>query len=161
MDDQGRPRGARAVGGGPGIFRAECQLPECRRIPASAGEIRRNDQGRSDRGAGGGRQSRGAAVRLRASTAGWQAEDRFVLSRREGENPRVRNAVRRHGASSAPSPPARRTMNGMAATGVGVAARVVNAVTSRALAPTRAAALACGLFLMPPVSSAIDTITSM
>jgi hypothetical protein len=52
-------------------------------------------------------------------------------------------------------------MNGIAATGVGIAARVVNAVTSRALAPTRAAALACGLFLTPPVSSAIDWITSM
>ena len=52
-------------------------------------------------------------------------------------------------------------MSGIVATGVGVAARVVNAVTSGALAATRAAALACGLFLAPPVSSAIDTITSM
>ena len=52
-------------------------------------------------------------------------------------------------------------MSGIAATSVGVAARVVNAVTSRALAPTRAAALACGLFLTPPVSSAVDWITSM
>ena len=52
-------------------------------------------------------------------------------------------------------------MSGIVATGVGVAARVVDAVTSGALAATRAAALACGLFLAPPVSSAIDTITSM
>src|SRR5262245_3495179 len=52
-------------------------------------------------------------------------------------------------------------MNGISVTGVGVAARVINAVTFRALAPTRAAALACGLFLTPPVSSAIDWITSM
>jgi hypothetical protein len=52
-------------------------------------------------------------------------------------------------------------MSGIAATGVGVAARVVNAVISRVLATTRAAALAFGLFLTPPVFSAIDTITSM
>jgi hypothetical protein len=52
-------------------------------------------------------------------------------------------------------------MSDIAATGVGVAARVVNAVTSSALAATRAAALTCGLFLTPPVSSAIDTIASM
>jgi len=47
-----------------------------------------------------------------------------------------------------------------AAAGVGVVARIVNAVTSRALATTRAAALALGLFFTPPVSSAVDTITN-
>src|SRR6266852_2530240 len=48
----------------------------------------------------------------------------------------------------------------IAATGVGVVARIVNAVTSRALATTRAAALAFGLFFTLPVSNAIDTITN-
>jgi hypothetical protein len=38
--------------------------------------------------------------------------------------------------------------------------RIVNAVTSRALATTRAAALALGLFFTPPVSNAIDTINN-
>src|SRR5262249_46805386 len=155
MDDQGRPRGTRAVGGRLGVFRADCQLPERRRILAGAGEIRRNDQVGSDRGRRGGRQSRSAAVRLRASAAGWQAEDCLVLSRREGKNPRVRNAVRRHGASPASSPPARRTMRGMAATGV------VPGAPSRVLAPAPAAALACGLFFTPPISNAIDWITRM
>ncbi len=51
-------------------------------------------------------------------------------------------------------------MNGIANTDVDVIARIVQAVTSKALATTRAAALACGLFLTPPVSDAIDTITS-
>jgi hypothetical protein len=51
-------------------------------------------------------------------------------------------------------------MNGIANTDVDVIARIVHAVTSKALATTRAAALACGLFLTPPVSDAIDTITS-
>src|SRR5262249_1897229 len=52
-------------------------------------------------------------------------------------------------------------MNGMSRTDIGVAARVLKAVPSSALETTRAAALACGLFLTPPVSSAIDTITNM
>ena len=52
-------------------------------------------------------------------------------------------------------------MSGMAATGVGVIARIVHAATSRALATTPAAALACGLFFTPPISNAIDWITSM
>jgi hypothetical protein len=51
-------------------------------------------------------------------------------------------------------------MNGIANTDVDVIARIVHAVTSKALATTRAAALACGLFLTPPVSDAIDMITS-
>ncbi len=51
-------------------------------------------------------------------------------------------------------------MNGIANTDVDVIARIVHAVTSKALATTRAAALACGLFFTPPVSDAIDTITS-
>src|SRR6266545_1020806 len=51
-------------------------------------------------------------------------------------------------------------MNGIANTDVDVIARIVHAVTSKALATTRAAALACGLFLTPPVSDDIDTITS-
>src|SRR5437016_10940270 len=50
--------------------------------------------------------------------------------------------------------------NSIAAAGVGVAARVVDAVTSTALATTRAAALALGLFLTPPVSSAIEAIAN-
>jgi hypothetical protein len=37
---------------------------------------------------------------------------------------------------------------------------IVHAVSSRALATTRAAALALGLFFTPPVSNAIDTITN-
>ena len=49
----------------------------------------------------------------------------------------------------------------MAATGVGVMARAVHAATSGVLATTRAAALACGLFFTPPISNAIDWITSM
>src|SRR5499433_1153739 len=52
-------------------------------------------------------------------------------------------------------------MNGISATSVGVAARMVHAATSGALATTRAAAFACGLFFAPPVSNAIDWITSM
>jgi len=48
----------------------------------------------------------------------------------------------------------------MAATGVGVVARIVSAVTSSALATTRAAALAFGLFFVLPASKAIDTITN-
>jgi hypothetical protein len=51
-------------------------------------------------------------------------------------------------------------MNGIANTDVDVIARIVHAVTPKALATTRAAALACGLFLTPPVSNAIDRITS-
>jgi len=51
-------------------------------------------------------------------------------------------------------------MNGIANTDVDVIARIVHAVTSKALATTRAAALACGLFFTPPVSNAIDWITS-
>ena len=38
--------------------------------------------------------------------------------------------------------------------------RIVHAATSRAPATTRAAALALGLLLLPPVSNAIDTITN-
>src|SRR5262249_28291188 len=52
-------------------------------------------------------------------------------------------------------------MNGMAATAVGAASRMVHAAISGALATTRAAAFACGLFFAPPVSNAIDWITSM
>jgi hypothetical protein len=48
----------------------------------------------------------------------------------------------------------------IAAAGAGAVARIGNAVTSRALATTRAAALALGLFFTPPVSNAIDTITN-
>src|ERR1700730_17801789 len=51
-------------------------------------------------------------------------------------------------------------LNSTAAAGVGVVARIVNAVTSRAPATTRAAALALGLFFTPPGSNAIDTITN-
>jgi hypothetical protein len=51
-------------------------------------------------------------------------------------------------------------MNGIANTDVDVIARIVHAVTPKALATTRGAALACGLFLTPPVSNAIDRITS-
>jgi hypothetical protein len=47
-----------------------------------------------------------------------------------------------------------------AAACIGVAARIVNAVFSRALATIRTAALAVGLFFVPPVSDAIDTITN-
>src|SRR5499427_8224612 len=43
----------------------------------------------------------------------------------------------------------------------GGVARMVHAATSRALATTPAAALACGLFFTPPVSNAIDWITRM
>jgi hypothetical protein len=43
--------------------------------------------------------------------------------------------------------------------GVGVAARVADAVMPGALATTRAAALALGLFVSPPVSDAVDAIT--
>src|SRR6266852_4288822 len=50
-------------------------------------------------------------------------------------------------------------LNLIAAAGVGVV-RIVNAVASRALATTRAAAIALGLFFSPPVSNAIDTITN-
>src|SRR5262249_4126447 len=52
-------------------------------------------------------------------------------------------------------------MNGISATRVGAAARMVHEPTSGALAPPRAAALACGLFFTPPVSNAIDWIPSM
>ncbi len=45
-----------------------------------------------------------------------------------------------------------------AAAGGGVVARIVIAVSPRALATTRAAALALGLFFSPPVFNAIDTI---
>jgi hypothetical protein len=51
--------------------------------------------------------------------------------------------------------------NFIAAAGVGVVARTVNAVTSSVLATTRAAALALGLFFAPPVSNAIDTVSNM
>jgi hypothetical protein len=51
-------------------------------------------------------------------------------------------------------------LNLIAAAGVGVVARIVNAVSSRALATTRAAALALGLFFTPPASNAIATITN-
>jgi hypothetical protein len=44
--------------------------------------------------------------------------------------------------------------------GVGVITPIVDAVTSRALATTRAAALAFGLFFTLPVSNCIETITS-
>jgi hypothetical protein len=46
------------------------------------------------------------------------------------------------------------------AAGVGLVARIVNAVSSGALATTRAAALALGLFFTPPASNAIATITN-
>jgi hypothetical protein len=48
----------------------------------------------------------------------------------------------------------------IAAAGVGLVARIVNAVGSRALATTRAAALALGVFFTPPASNAIATITN-
>ena len=48
----------------------------------------------------------------------------------------------------------------IAATGVGVVARIVYAVISGALATARAAALAFGLFFTLPVSNAIDAITN-
>jgi len=48
----------------------------------------------------------------------------------------------------------------IAVTGVGVVARIVNAVISGALATTRTAALVFGLFFTLPGSAAIDTITS-
>jgi hypothetical protein len=48
----------------------------------------------------------------------------------------------------------------MAAADIGAVARIVDALTSRSLATTRAAALALGLFFTPPVSNAIDTITN-
>src|SRR5712692_7932892 len=51
-------------------------------------------------------------------------------------------------------------LNLIAATDVGVVARIVNAATFGALATTRAAALAFGLFLTLPVSNAIDTFTN-
>jgi hypothetical protein len=51
-------------------------------------------------------------------------------------------------------------LNLIAAAGVGALARIVNAATFGALAATRAPALALWLFFMPPVSGAIDTITS-
>ncbi len=51
-------------------------------------------------------------------------------------------------------------LNLIAATGAGAAARSVDAAASRALATTRAAALAFGLFFTLPVSNAIDTITN-
>ena len=51
-------------------------------------------------------------------------------------------------------------LNVIAATGIGAVARVVHAVTSKALATTRASALALGLFFTPPISDAIDTITN-
>jgi hypothetical protein len=47
-----------------------------------------------------------------------------------------------------------------AAVGMGAAAGVVEAVTSRAIATTRAAALAFGLFFTPPVCNALDTIAA-
>jgi hypothetical protein len=50
--------------------------------------------------------------------------------------------------------------NLIAPTGVAVVARIVNAVTSRALATTRGAGLALWLFFTPPVSSGIDAITN-
>jgi hypothetical protein len=46
----------------------------------------------------------------------------------------------------------------IAAAGGGGVARIVDAVTSRALATMRAAALALGLFFTPPISNAIDAI---
>ncbi len=48
----------------------------------------------------------------------------------------------------------------IAAASVGVAARIVNAVSSGALATTRAAALALGLFFTPPACNAIATIAN-
>jgi hypothetical protein len=50
--------------------------------------------------------------------------------------------------------------NLIAAAGVGLVARIVNAVSSGALATTRAATLALGLFVTPPASNAIATITN-
>jgi hypothetical protein len=44
--------------------------------------------------------------------------------------------------------------------GVGIVARIVNALTSRALATARAAALAFGFFFTLPVSNCIDAITN-
>src|SRR5262249_41365233 len=52
-------------------------------------------------------------------------------------------------------------MNGISATSVGAAARMVHAATSGALATTRAAAFACGPLHTPPVSNTIHWITSM
>src|SRR3977135_1214606 len=49
-------------------------------------------------------------------------------------------------------------LNVIAATGIGAVARVIHAVTSKALATTRASALALGLFFTPPFSDLFDTI---
>ncbi len=54
----------------------------------------------------------------------------------------------------------RSTLSSIAAAGVDVVARIVNAATSGAVTTTRAAALALGLSFTPPVSNAVDTITS-
>jgi hypothetical protein len=51
-------------------------------------------------------------------------------------------------------------LNLIAAAGVGVAVRIVHAVSSGAVATTRAAALALGLVFTPPASNAIATITN-
>jgi len=50
--------------------------------------------------------------------------------------------------------------NLITASGIGVVARIVSAVFSRALAAMPTAALAVGLAFVPPVSHAIDTITN-
>jgi hypothetical protein len=50
--------------------------------------------------------------------------------------------------------------NSLAAAGARVMARIVDAVTSRAPAAARAAAVALGLFFTPPVSNAIDAIAN-
>src|SRR5258705_845059 len=50
--------------------------------------------------------------------------------------------------------------NLIAATDIGAMARIVNAVFFRALAAFRAATLVIGLFFLPPVFYAIDTIAN-
>src|SRR5262249_25939977 len=52
-------------------------------------------------------------------------------------------------------------MSAMAATGVGVVARIVHASTAGALLTTQAPVHSCGLFFPPPVSNSMDWITSM
>ncbi len=51
-------------------------------------------------------------------------------------------------------------LDSIAAAGVGAGARIVDAAAPRALATTRAAALALGLLVLPPVSNAIDIIAN-
>jgi hypothetical protein len=69
-----------------------------------------------------------------------------VLSSQSGENGRCLSL--------------RWIFNSLAAAGARVMARIVDAVTSRAPAAARAAAVALGLFFTPPVSNAIDAIAN-